>query len=302
MGATSANNRSFLAREQSLRRSFVAIHDDRMPHLSGPPILRRKTTPPVSSEDVPSLPFRTSKEDDQRQKTHETSYARKFRRRSSPITTDDAQEMAMKLENEKRRQERISNSNKPVRRASDSEERSRGFRKDYILGDSVRSPSHMIMDPAIQAIGSLQKYDFAFIKRSDGSYSYAILAFRSFMPNKRGTGTEECMTFVMKENGSTKVIRKKNWSEFVHPVSLEEPRCQAAPVAQRTNVATPKCMSSTEEQPTQTPVLRQEVSDESKDLVPGMVSFDSRKASEDECSLISSVSDRAMILARRMQS
>ena len=120
------------------------------------------------------------------------------------------------------------------------------------------------------------------------------------MPNKKGTRSEECMTFVMKDSGSTKIIRKKDWVDFVRLVSVEKkPRPQASPVDRTAEVATSKCLPSLAEQPTvQTHGLCQEVSDESEDVLPDMVSFDSKRALDDECSLISSVSDRAMILAR----
>ncbi len=60
-------------------------------------------------------------------------------------------------------------------------QRNKGFRGDYDLGDSARASSHMIVEPtskqALQAAGSLNKHDFAFVKRSDGSCTYAILAY-----------------------------------------------------------------------------------------------------------------------------
>jgi len=318
MVASSANNRSSLAREQSLRRCFVAIHNDSISHLTpssndsresrrhrrasldkpSPPSPRQVITPP---EDMPSLPFCKSKGERHQDKPRQTSPVSKFQRISSaPITADVAQEMFTKLADKKHRERRaftknaLSNFNKPMRRAS--EEHHRGFRNDYILGDSVRCPSHMIADPTSQDISSLQKHDFAFIKRSNGSYSYAILAFRSFMPTKDGTGTEECMTFVMKENGSTKIIREKKWCEFIRPASVKIPRNQASRMAK---VATPKCITSPEEQPKQIPVYCQEVSDEIGDILPDLIVFDSTKILNDECSLISSVSDRARASLRR---
>jgi len=102
-----------------------------------------------------------------------------------------------------------------------------GFRQDYSLGEMIRSPSHMIAGPThewvIQAVNSLQKHDFAFIKRSDGTYSYAILAGRSLKPIKgsKNNATEEHMIFVMDDIGSIKNIPQKKWSRLVHLVSVE---------------------------------------------------------------------------------
>ena len=91
-------------------------------------------------------------------------------------------------------------------------------RKDYILGQALRTPKHMIIENCPQAatekVSQLKKYDFAFIKRSDGSWTYAILAYRS--------EEDECMMFVMDERGSTKVFTKKQWAKWVCCVAADE--------------------------------------------------------------------------------
>ena len=92
-----------------------------------------------------------------------------------------------------------------------------GFRRDYKLGETLRSPSHMIASaqPTSEEnmnMDSLQKHDFAFIKRSDGSYTYAILA----CIDEDG----ERMTFVLNTYGSTKVVRKRHWEKLVCLVSV----------------------------------------------------------------------------------
>jgi hypothetical protein len=81
-------------------------------------------------------------------------------------------------------------------------------RCDYRLGEPARSSSHMV-----SKVSTLKNYDFAFIKRTDGLWTYAILAYR----------TEESMMFVMNETGSTKIIKKRQWAEYVRCVAaLEE--------------------------------------------------------------------------------
>ena len=100
-----------------------------------------------------------------------------------------------------------------------------GFREDYILGQTARSPSHMIAEQtsekATEAINSLSKHDFAFIKRSDGSFTYSILAFRSDDDDKSDQLSEECMTFVINKSGSSKMLKRSQWSEFVGLVSSD---------------------------------------------------------------------------------
>lgn len=90
-------------------------------------------------------------------------------------------------------------------------------RCDYRLGEPARSSSHMVIDSnpssAASKVSTLKNYDFAFIKRTDGLWTYAILAYR----------TEESMMFVMNETGSTKIIKKRQWAEYVRCVAaLEE--------------------------------------------------------------------------------
>ena len=109
---------------------------------------------------------------------------------------------------------------------------SRGFRRDYSIGETIRSPSHMIPNStfveAFQEVCAMKKHDFAFVKRSDGSYSYAILAFRSLEPSKDGNNTnnslEEYMTFVVDTHRSIKVLKKEQWVEYIRPVKTRTKR------------------------------------------------------------------------------
>lgn len=111
-----------------------------------------------------------------------------------------------------------------------------GFRHDYNLGDTARSSSHMIIETdaqrAIESIGTLSSHDFAFVKRSDGTYSYSILAYRSSSTHvdeeslitrpPQLQGEEESMTFVLSNAGCTKLIRKSQWSQCIRLVAPEE--------------------------------------------------------------------------------
>lgn len=97
-------------------------------------------------------------------------------------------------------------------------------RTDYRLGELARSSSHMVIDlnptSASSKVSALKNYDFAFIKRTDGSWTYAILAYRSY-ENDDGN-QDECMMFVMNEAGSTKMIKKCHWAEYVRRVARSE--------------------------------------------------------------------------------
>ncbi|KAL3786446.1 hypothetical protein HJC23_011027 [Cyclotella cryptica] len=100
------------------------------------------------------------------------------------------------------------------------------IRKDYTLGNKARSASHMIIEScpqkALERASQLKNYDFAFVKRMDGSWTYAILAYRSYDKDESDSSEEECMLFVMNEEGSTKMIKKRHWAEFVRCVVNEE--------------------------------------------------------------------------------
>ena len=117
--------------------------------------------------------------------------------------------------------------------------------QDYNLGDTCRSPHHMIVEPnrskATQAVDTLSNHDFAFVKRSGGRYTYAILAYRtkgtckgvqqeehnsisfsslSISPREsEEEEKEETMTFVLKDDGCDKVIKKSQWADNVRLIS-----------------------------------------------------------------------------------
>lgn len=101
-----------------------------------------------------------------------------------------------------------------------------GFRTDYQLGQTARSLKHMIFEPdpekATEAIGALAKHDFVFVKRSDGMFTYAILAYRSdedgVIP---GPSAEESMTFVLSRSGCTKTLARSQWSQFIKLASTD---------------------------------------------------------------------------------
>ena len=98
-----------------------------------------------------------------------------------------------------------------------SRPRCRGYRGDYALGDTVRALTHMLVPPsaahAARASRSLRVNDFAFVKRSDGSFSYGILAYRCRVPFRRhakdAVVMEECLVFAVSGDGATKMVREK---------------------------------------------------------------------------------------------
>mmetsp|Transcript_2283 Transcript_2283/g.4087 ORF Transcript_2283/g.4087 Transcript_2283/m.4087 type:complete len:567 (-) Transcript_2283:14-1714(-) len=104
-----------------------------------------------------------------------------------------------------------------------------GFRQDYTLGETARCPSHIVTGltskKTTEAMNSLSIHDFAFVKRSDGRFTYAILAFLSNEEDKiSNQSLEEFMIFVLSDSGRTKMIKKSQQSEFVRLVSTNNVR------------------------------------------------------------------------------
>ena len=93
-------------------------------------------------------------------------------------------------------------------------------------------------DRALRAVKTLRRHDFAFVKRSNGTFTYAILAYRSLAPiepkleDATTAPLEEFMSFVVCDEGSTKTIRKRDWSTQVRLVARDAPRRKAPIVAE----------------------------------------------------------------------
>ena len=84
------------------------------------------------------------------------------------------------------------------------------------LGD-IGTTQHMLpadSNHSLETIDSLQTHDFAFVLRSDGRWTYAILADR----RKRS------LLFVVNTEGDRKKLRKKDWATSVRLVNPEEAR------------------------------------------------------------------------------
>jgi len=203
---------------------------------------------------MPALPF---------SKDGEVSQKHLARKRSEPqtsphITIKMAQEfiaMNKQCEQQQRKQ----------RQQTQEEYQYGGFRHDYEIGDTIKCPTHMIIKPspkgAVLALNSLEENDYAFIRRSNGSYSYALLARRSFSvkpvkgDKSNGNMEEECMIFITDMGAicSTKMIRRRHWGDTVRLVSKSEqglgPHLPTVPNATQeipcvTNDMLPTCVPS----------------------------------------------------------
>jgi len=91
----------------------------------------------------------------------------------------------------------------------------------YQLGHRAQKRSHMIIlskkaDPKIAIANalSLQSLDFAFVLRSNGDWTYSIVADK---PITEDDGM--AIRFVLDEKGSTKTIRKKYWGRGIRLIN-----------------------------------------------------------------------------------
>ncbi|KAL3772370.1 hypothetical protein ACHAWU_005547 [Discostella pseudostelligera] len=147
--------------------------------------------------------------------------------RKTTVNSDDTQPQSQLSAAEMFERMMISNNDVERRR------RYTGFRNDYYLGDTVKSATHMVIEStterAIQAVDILQTHHFAWVKRSNGLFTYAILAYRSYSTlRKKGGSTlnddnddgenDEYMYFVLNDSGSTKMVHKKHWSKCIRLV------------------------------------------------------------------------------------
>lgn len=136
----------------------------------------------------------------------------KSRRRNQENSSDEENiQISSTLSNEQ------SNTSVPPEAAPARREKL-GCRRGYKLGETLRSPSHATT-AGTDTAGSMSDNDFAFVKRCDGSFSYAILAFRSEEYDPVDRSLEESMTFVLSNSGRTKTIKKSQWGKWVRLVS-----------------------------------------------------------------------------------
>lgn len=93
----------------------------------------------------------------------------------------------------------------------------------YHLGHTIKHRSHMIIpstpEKAVSDANALKPLDFCFIKRSNGQWTYSIVADRPTIEGKEWEGG--CIRFVLDGKGSTKTIRRKYWERGIRLVNVD---------------------------------------------------------------------------------
>ena len=105
------------------------------------------------------------------------------------------------------------------------------------LGD-IATPRDMHIEPnprkAYENAASLQIHSFAFILRSNGQWTYAILANRPVE-----SGPEASIRFVLDTEGRTKTLKSKHWSKCLRLV--KDPESQHVVEGRRRKQETRPC-------------------------------------------------------------
>ena len=260
-----------VTREQSLRRSFSAIMIGGGPRVEGRddgrPDSRRRRSSHRSSRrsSLHEIPERDPRDDSRPATRRATDPARGRATAGRAAEAPAAARLAPVGETGEGRQNfgRASSALKPTGEGRNApplppppfveEHVHRGFRRDYRIGDVLRSPadvSHVTEAQAFRAASALEDYDFAFVKRSDGSFSYAILAYRSTELIRRGGGQAlvECLNFVMSDEGATKKVAQGNWSKCVRLPAVEARREEClSPLTHEPPIRTVSCVPQTED-------------------------------------------------------
>lgn len=83
----------------------------------------------------------------------------------------------------------------------------------YNLGDEVKEDYHMATE-ALQNASSLKALDFAFVLRSNGTWTYSVVAERSY---HKDLGL--VLRFVLDKKGTTKTLKRKYWERGVRTVN-----------------------------------------------------------------------------------
>eukprot|EP00956_Cyclotella_meneghiniana_P023240 scaffold44792_cov34-Cyclotella_meneghiniana.AAC.3 len=91
--------------------------------------------------------------------------------------------------------------------------------KQYTIGDIAQCSSHMTIENCPRAalinVCHMKTHDFAFVKRSDGKWTYSILAGQG-----QDCDNNEIMIFVTSEKGRTKAIKMRDWAKLIRPVAV----------------------------------------------------------------------------------
>jgi len=230
MGVPIANHSSYDF-ERSLHRAFYAIHRSPISSdIRGSPIhfreyslkrdhrgkpIQTKNNQKLSShssklrsaDELPPPPFLRDTSPQQSRESLQGRPVRIFQCRRRSVTFDPSTKPPVPSKNDAQQQH------------FEEQQRINGFRSDYSIGDKLRSPYHM--GARSSDIDSLRQHDFAFVKRSDGSYTYAILVYRSSKPIRGTDDVEEIMVFALSNDGTIKSIRKRYWNKCIRLVSNE---------------------------------------------------------------------------------
>ncbi|KAL7460183.1 hypothetical protein ACHAXS_000646 [Conticribra weissflogii] len=88
---------------------------------------------------------------------------------------------------------------------------------------SVRDKGVGEDDEVIKSISALKINDHAFVKRSNGDFTYAILSerFSDFSKNDNNN-RDDCLLFIISPEGHSKLIKRTRWLDMVRPLKRND--------------------------------------------------------------------------------
>ncbi len=129
----------------------------------------------------------------------------------------------------------VTSRDQPAKPAKDSSKIRKRRGKRHKLGDTALSKTDCVLlgddkdacgsrETYLISVSSLSVFDSAFVKRSNGQLTYAILVDRFFDEDAEHGGKrgEECMKFVLDSKGATKTIRKGIWLDMIRMVNEDD--------------------------------------------------------------------------------
>jgi len=111
--------------------------------------------------------------------------------------------------------------------------------RKYRIGDVACTPHDMTIHrsrrKAAESVSLLEKHDQAFIKRSNGLWTFSVVANRALQPASSSSShwhtpeeldeetmeLEETMLFVINEDGATKVVKKRHWGRYIRCLQID---------------------------------------------------------------------------------
>lgn len=145
----------------------------------------------------------------QQQRHHSSDGRRRIYRRSNSVPSS----LATTHEEDERQHHDDQQHSDPIQSSATTTTGTSLAHFGYNLGDEVKEVYHWATE-ALQNASSLNALDFAFVLRSNGTWTYSVVAERSY---HKDLGL--VLRFVLDKKGTTKTLKRKYWEKGVRTVN-----------------------------------------------------------------------------------